>query len=165
MTAPVRSTVSTSSSVDEVFDVLTSAGWVERRASRFRDGSTLVRREQRPDGALLVEVSRELPQGAPGFLTRFLPADGRVLQTDEWAPPDGSGTRSGTWQVVVPGAPARMGGTLRVQPSGTGCDYVVQGEVRVSVPLVGGRAEAFLADVVARLGRAEGELLQQALRS
>lgn len=164
MTAPVRTVVRTAHPVDEVVDLLTSEQWVQRKAARFRDGSAVVRREARPDGSLLLVVSRELPQGAPGFLAKLLPKDGRVLQTDEWAPADGSGARSGTWQVEIPGAPARLGGTMRVEPSGTGSQYVVAGEAKVSVPLVGGRAESFIAEMVGKLGDAEGELIQAALR-
>ena len=164
MTAPVSTLVRTGSQVGEVVDVLTSAEWVARKAARFRDGSTVVRREALPDGGLLLVVSRELPQGAPGFLAKLLPKDGRVVQTDEWAPADGSGARSGTWRVEIPGAPARLGGTMRVEPSGTGAQYLVVGEAKVSVPLVGGRAESFIAEMIGKLGSAEGELLQAALR-
>ena len=164
MTAPVSTLVRTGSQVGEVVDVLTSAEWVARKAARFRDGSTVVRREALPDGGLVLVVSRELPQGAPGFLAKLLPKDGRVLQTDEWAPADGSGARSGTWRVEIPGAPARLGGTMRVEPSGTGAQYLVVGEAKVSVPLVGGRAESFIAEMIGKLGSAEGELLQAALR-
>ena len=85
------------------------------------------------------------------------------MQTDEWAPDDGSGVRSGTWRVELAGAPARLGGTMRLEPDGAGSTYVVAGETKVSVPLVGGKAESFIADMVARLGRTEGDLLRTAL--
>ena len=163
MTAPVRSETRTPSAVAEVFDVLTSSAWVERKAARFRDGSKVVRREALPGGGVVLAVARELPDGAPGFLTRLLPEDGRVVQTDEWSPDDGSGTRTGTWRVELAGAPARLGGTMRVEPDGAGSAYVVVGETKVSVPLVGGKAESFIADMVARLGRTEGELLRATL--
>ena len=163
MTAPVRSESRTPSPVGEVFALLTSERWVERKAARFSDGSKVVRRESSPGGGLLLAVSRELPEGAPGFLTRLLPKDGRVVQTDEWAPDDGSGTRTGTWRVELAGAPARLGGTMRIEPDGSGSAYVVVGETKVSVPLVGGRAESFIADMVARLGRTEGDLLRTTL--
>lgn len=163
MTVPVRSQVRTASQVGEVFDLLTSERWVEHKAARFRDGSRLVRREATPDGGLLLAVARELPDGAPGFLARLLP-DGAVVQTDEWAPDDGSGARSGTWRVELSGAPARLGGTMRIDPDGTGSAYLVVGEAKVSVPLVGGKAEAFIADMVGKLGSTEGELLQTTLR-
>ncbi len=163
MTAPVRSAVRTPHEVGEVFDLLTSERWVALKAGRFRDGSTVVRREPTPGGGMVLVVSRELPEGAPGFLTRLLPKDGRVVQTDEWAPDDGSGVRSGTWRVELAGVPARLGGTLRLEPDSTGSAYVVAGETKVSVPLVGGRAESFVADMVSRLGAAEGQLLTTTL--
>jgi hypothetical protein len=178
VTAAVRSQVRTGHAVGDVFELLTSERWVALKAGRFRDGSTVVRREATPGGGLVLAVSRELPEGAPGFLTKLLPKDGRVVQTDEWAPDDGSGTRSGTWRVELAGAPARLGGTMRIEPvriepvriepvriepGGTGSAYLVVGEAKVSVPLVGGKAEAFVADMVGRLGQREGELLQTTL--
>lgn len=160
MTAPVRSSTRTTGTIEQVFAVLTSSDWVARRAARFADGATVVRREERPDGGLVFAVSRELPDGAPGFLATFLPADGRVLQTDEWEPADGSGSRSGTWQVELPGVPARLGGTMRLDATGDVVVHLVEGETKVSVPFVGGKAEAFIADMFGRLGAKEGELLQ-----
>lgn len=164
MTVPVRSSVRTAYQVGEVFGLLTSVTWVERKAARFRDGSQVVRRQALPGGGLLLAVSRELPEGGPGFLTALLPEDGRVVQTDEWAPDDGSGTRTGTWRVELPGTPARLGGTMRIAPDGTGSSYVVAGEAKVSVPLVGRKAESFIAEMVGRLGEREGDLLQTTLR-
>jgi hypothetical protein len=163
VTAPVSSAVRTQHAVDEVFDLLTSERWVELKAGRFGDGSRVLRRETTPGGGLLLAVSRELPEGAPGFLTRLLPKDGRVVQTDEWAPDDGGGARTGSWEVQLAGAPARLGGTMRIEPDGTGSAYVVTGETKVSVPLVGGRAESFVAEMVGRLGAAEGQLLTTTL--
>ncbi len=164
MTAPVRSEVRTGHPVADVFALLTSEHWVALKADRFRDGSRVVRREATSGGGLQLAVSRELPEGAPGFLTKLLPKDGRVVQTDDWAPDDGSGTRTGTWRVELAGAPARLGGTMRLEPDAAGSSYVVLGETKVSVPLVGGKAESFIATMVGKLGVAEGELLQRALR-
>ena len=58
MTAPVRSESRTPSTVAEVFDVLTSPAWVERKAARFRDGSKVVRREELPGGGVVLAVAR-----------------------------------------------------------------------------------------------------------
>ena len=165
MTAPVRSSVQTGASVEQVVAVLTSDEFVQRRAARFRDGATVVRREPRSDGGVLLAVSRELPQGAPGFLSKLLPDDGRVVQTDEWRPADGDGARTGTWQVAFAGAPARLGGTLRVERLGSSTRYLREGDVKVSVPLVGGRAETYIAEMVAKLGEKENQLLQEMLAS
>jgi hypothetical protein len=144
--------------VEEVVALRTSDQWVELRAKELRDGSRLVQREARPDGGVDVAISRELPSGVPGFLERFLPKDGRVVQHERWgAVVDGVCT--GSWWVEVPGAPAELGGTSSMTGRGRVSVQVVDGQVTVRVPLIGGRAEAFLVDVTQKLMVRENDLL------
>lgn len=159
MSTPVRSVFESDGSVDQVFATLTSPDWVATKAQRFGDGSLVTQHQERPDGGVLLAVSRELPKGVPGFLERFLPADGRVVETFDWEPGAGDGTRRGTWKVDIPGAPARLGGTMRLEPTAAGSRYTIEGDVKVSVPLVGGRAERFIAGMVEKLAAKEHELL------
>lgn len=139
---------------------LSGEGWAVRRAEVLGDGSRVVSRTQAPDGGVELVVSRELPAGGPGFLERFLPRDGRVEQADSWAPDAGDGVREGTWSAALPGAPATLGGAMRLEPRADGCRWVVEGTVTVRVPLVGGRAEAYLAEMLGRLTATEAEVLR-----
>jgi hypothetical protein len=161
---PVRTSFQTSADVERVFQVVTSEGFVQRRAERFRDGSRVVRRDVRAAGGLLHAVARELPAGAPGFLARLLP-DGPVVQTDDWGPAGLDGVRTGTWSVELPGAPARLGGTLRIEPVERVTRYLREGEATVSVPLVGGKAESFIGQMVGKLAEKEDEVLLELLTS
>ena len=163
MTATVHSTFSSSAPVEQVFGTLTSTGWVETKAERFGDGARLTRHEPRDDGGVVLTVSRELPSGVPGFLERFLPQDGRVLETFDWGAPAAGGARHGTWSADIPGAPARLGGTMRIDPTDAGSIYTISGEVKVKVPLVGGKAEGFIAEMVHRLAAKEADLLRETL--
>ncbi|HVM26543.1 MAG TPA: DUF2505 domain-containing protein [Mycobacteriales bacterium] len=162
MSRSVRSEQQTSGDVETVFGVLSDESWAARKDEALHDGSRVVRRDVTPDGGVTLVVSRELPAGVPGFLERFLPQDGRVVQTDAWGPPHGE-TRSGTWRVDIPGAPATLGGTMRLEPTPTGSRYVIEGEVTVKVPLVGGRAESFIAGMVEKLAAKEAAVLRGAL--
>jgi hypothetical protein len=146
--------------VEAVLAVLTSEDFAARKAERFRDDSRIVRRDENADGGVTVVVSRELPAGVPGFLQRFLPKDGRVVETHVWSPPQ-DGARRGTWSVDIAGAPASLGGTMSLTPTAVGCRHVIEGEVSVKVPLVGGKAESFIADMVQQLAAKEAELLSQ----
>lgn len=159
MSTPVKSVFDSAGSVDQVFATLTSPEWVATKAERFGDGALLERHEPRADGGVLLAVSRELPDGVPGFLQRFLPKDGRAVETFDWAAASGDGTRRGTWAADLPGAPARLGGTMSLEPSGAGSRYTIQGDVKVSVPLIGGKAESFIAGMVEKLAAKEYELL------
>ncbi|MCW2680569.1 MAG: hypothetical protein JWM62_1970 [Frankiales bacterium] len=159
MSTSVKSVFESTGSVDEVFGVLTSKEWVDIKAARFGDGALLKAHSQRPDGGVQLLVSRQLPDGVPGFLQRFLPSDGRVVEHFDWSPAAGDGTRRGTWTADIPGAPAKLGGTMRLEPTGSGSRYTIEGDVKVSVPLVGGKAEGFIAEMVKKLAAKEHELL------
>lgn len=162
MSTHVATAHETGGGVEDAFAVLTAPDWPARKAEALGDGSAVVERVEHPDGGVRMVVSRELPSGVPGFLERFLPADGRVVQTDEWGPADG-GERHGRWSVSIPGAPASLGGTMRLEPTAAGSRYALEGEVAVRVPLVGGKAERFIGDLVARLAAKEADLLGRAL--
>jgi hypothetical protein len=159
MSSPVTSVFESGGSVEQVFATLTSEQWVATKAERFGDGALLTSHEPRPDGGVRLAVSRQLPDGVPGFLQRFLPKDGRVVETFDWAPAAGDGTRRGTWKADIPGAPARLGGTMRLEPTAGGSRYTIEGDVKVAVPLIGGKAERFIAEMVTKLAAKEHELL------
>ncbi|MCU1674387.1 MAG: hypothetical protein JWN77_2500 [Frankiales bacterium] len=150
-------------SAAEVFALRTSERWVQLKAERLHDGSRLVERTERPDGGVDIAVSRELPAGVPGFLEKFLPKDGRIVQREQWGAPDVAGRCTGTWSVEFPGAPAKLGGTSFLEPSGDGSVQEIDGSVKVSVPLVGGKAEQFIADMTTKLMAKEAELMVASL--
>ncbi len=162
MTRSVLAAYDSPAGVEAVFAALSGVDWAPRKAEALHDGSATVRREVAADGSVQLVVSRRLPDGVPGFLQAFLPRDGRVVQTDTWGA-EQVGTRRGTWQADLPGAPARIGGTMRLEPTAAGTRYTIEGEVTVKVPLIGGKAEAFVADMIVQLTARENDVLQEML--
>ena len=163
MSRPLHSSHELPVEVERVYAVLSGPQWPALKAEALRDGSQVVERVELPGGGMHLVVSRELPPGGPGFLERFLPSDKRVVQTDDWGPVS-AGVRSGTWQVVIPGVSARLGGTMRLEPTAAGTRYVVDGEISVPIPLVGGKAERFIAEMVQKLTAREAEVLRDAVQ-
>ena len=89
-----------------------------------------------------VTTRRELPTDQiPDFIKRFVGKTLTVLRVDLWeaAAPDGS--RQGTITVEIVGAPVRMTGTLSLRPDGEGTVENVDGDLKASVPLIGGKIE------------------------
>ena len=159
MPTALSTSVEVPAGVEAVHAVLTGPAWPQALAARLGDGSTLLSVEPTQDGGVRVAQSRRLPDAVPSFLRRFTPEDGRVTQIDVWGPAVDS-VRSGTWEVAFPGSPARVGGVNRVEPAGVGARWVVTGQVAVSIPLVGGRAERLLAPLIATLVSKQGEVLR-----
>jgi hypothetical protein len=145
--------------VETAYAAISGDQWAPAKAAELKDDSTTVSREVRDGGAVTLVVSRKLPDGVPGFLTKFLPADGRVKQTDTWGPAV-DGVRSGTWVAETPGSPADVRGTMRLEPSGDGCTYVIQGTAKVSIPLIGGKAENLVVQMTEKLTAKEVEVLR-----
>ena len=163
MTRKMAVSASLPADVEAAFGILTSDAFVARRAVELGDGARVVHREADSTGGLLLAVSRELPGGAPSMVQRFLPADGRVVQTDHWSAPDDDGVRRGSWRVESAGVPAHLEGTMRLEPAAGGCLHVVEGTVTVTVPLIGGKAESMLVEMTEKLAAREAELLRQLL--
>jgi hypothetical protein len=86
----------------------------------------------------------------PGFAKRLVPANTTVLQTYLWGPPDEDGFRKGTWSADAKGAPVSVGGSTEIRSTASGSCHVYTGEVRASVPLVGGKLESFALDNLQR---------------
>lgn len=145
--------------VETAYAAISGVEWAPAKARALNDDSTVVSRTESDGGAVTLVVSRKLPDGVPGFLQKFLPADGRVVQTDTWGP-SVDGVRSGTWVADTPGSPAKVHGTMRLEPSGSGCTYVVDGTAKVSIPLIGGKAEGFVVSVTEKLTAKEIEVLR-----
>jgi len=144
--------------VEAVYAALTGEDWAAHKAKAFNDESHTVSRTVGEGGAVTLVLSRGLPEGIPGFLEKFLPKGGRAQQTEAWGPAVG-GVRSGTWQGEIPGAPATVGGTMALEPTSTGTRYVIRGEAKVHIPLVGGKAESFVVDMIGKLTAKEADLL------
>lgn len=145
--------------VETAYAAITGEGWATGKAAALKDESTVVSREVGAGDAVTLVVTRKLPDGIPGFLQKFLPADGRVTQTDIWAPAK-DGVRAGTWKAETPGSPVKVGGTMRLAPSGIGCAYVVEGEIKASIPLIGGKAEDIAVGMTKKLTASEAEVLR-----
>ncbi len=144
--------------VETAYAAISGDQWAPAKAAALKDDSRAVSRRVGDGGAVTLVVSRKLPDGVPGFLTKFLPADGRVVQTDTWGPAV-DGVRSGTWVADTPGSPADVRGTMRLEPAPDGSTYVIEGSAKVSIPLIGGKAENLGVQMTQKLTAKEVEVL------
>ena len=50
--------------------------------------------------------------------------------------------------IEAPGKPTSIAGTIRLEPDGAGTKEVVELEIKVKVPLIGGKLEKLMAEKV-----------------
>lgn len=108
-----------------------------------------------PDGAGMKVVidSVQSAQGIPGFAKKFVGDEIQLVQTEQW-----SDIETGEVDVVIPGKPGRMTGTMTVRESGGTTTETVDMEIRVSIPLVGGKIESLIADLLRKAMKAENSV-------
>jgi hypothetical protein len=81
----------------------------------------------------------------PGFAKKFAGETTRAVQTEEWSSHTG-----GSITIETPGKPTSIRGTLTLSEAGGRTTETLEAEVRVKVPLIGGKLESLMADLVAQ---------------
>jgi hypothetical protein len=84
-------------------------------------------------------------EGLPGFAKKFAGATTRAVQTEKWSSPAG-----GTITIETPGKPTSISGTLALTESGGVTTETLEVEVKVKVPLIGGKLESLMAGLVTK---------------
>ncbi len=91
----------------------------------------------RTSDSLRVRSSRVVDVELPSFAKKVLKPTNTMVQTDEWRAEGASWV--GAFEVDVQGAPVKIKGTMRLDPSDGHCTHHVTIAMDVKVPLVGGK--------------------------
>jgi hypothetical protein len=137
----------------EVLRMLTDRDFRARVCVAQRARSHDVQVTGEPPAATVVVRREQSVAGAPGVVTKLTGDSVEIVQTERWSTADGADLL-----IEIPGKPGRLSGTITLRESASGTDEVFAGDVKVSIPLVGGKVESFLADLLARALRSEGRV-------
>ena len=106
----------------------------------------LVEQTVTPEGGVKVVTRQRTGVELPGFAKKLIPAVTTVTYTYDWQLARGDGSRQGVWLAEIKGAPLSMGGPTELLGDGSGSVHIFKGEVKASVPFVGGKLESFALD-------------------
>jgi hypothetical protein len=108
-----------------------------------------------PDGGGMKVVvdAVQLAQGIPGFAKKFVGDEIQLVQTEHW-----TDIENGRVEVVIPGKPGHMTGTMTLRESGGTTTETVDMEIRVNIPLVGGKIESLISDLLRKALKAENSV-------
>jgi uncharacterized protein YndB with AHSA1/START domain len=125
----------------EVFAMLADPAFREAACAAQDVISAEVHLERVGDGFTLTIDQEQRTDDLPGFARTFAGDSTRAIQREEWVDPTG-----GTLRIDAPGKPSEVKGTIALQPEGSGTREIVEIELKIKVPLVGGKLERLLAD-------------------
>lgn len=89
----------------------------------------------------------------PSFAQRLVGDEIRFVQEETWSSPAAADIR-----VTIPGKPGDMSGTATLTQEGDDAVERIELDVKVSIPLVGGKVEDLVAGFVGRAFEAEHEV-------
>ncbi len=109
-----------------------------------------VRIDRDGTGMRVVVDQVQAADGVPGFARKFVGDEINIVQSEDW------GSReSGAIEVTIPGKPGDMSGTAVLVEDAAGTTESVDLGVTVNIPLVGGKIEGLIADLLRKALRAE----------
>lgn len=91
-------------------------------------------------------------QGLPSFATKLVGDEVNIIQRETW-----TGGR-GDIEVTIPGKPGDMKGTAVLTESGGTTTEKVDMTIKVGIPLVGGKIEGLIADLLLKALKAENKV-------
>jgi hypothetical protein len=89
-------------------------------------------------------------KGIPGFAKKFVGDEINIVQSEDWTSPE-----KGNIHVSIPGKPGEMTGTALLTEDPDGTTETVNMTVKVNIPLVSGKIEGLIADLLSKALRAE----------
>jgi len=92
-------------------------------------------------------------EGAPAVAVKLTGDRVRIVQRETWTT-----GRDADFVMEIPGKPGRLQGALTLRDTPEGCEELIVGEVKVSIPLVAGKLEKLIGDILARGLRREGRV-------
>jgi Protein of unknown function (DUF2505) len=128
-----------------VFAMLTDAAFQEHKCAATGALESEVEIERFGDGGATIRTRRTMPTDQiPDFARSFIGRTIDVVQVDDFGAPDPAGRREGTVVVEIKNAPVRFAGSLTLGPTAQGTLETLDGNIKASVPLIGGRMEKAL---------------------
>jgi hypothetical protein len=134
----------------DVGEMLMDVGFREQVCDAQHALRKTVTVDQDGGGMKVVVDTVRAAQGIPGFAKRFVGDEIQLVQTERW-----SDIENAVVEVVIPGKPGQMSGTLALRESGGTTTETVEMEIRVSIPLVGGKIESLIADLLLKALKVE----------
>lgn len=139
--------------IEQVHEMLADQAFRERVCDHqhvLRHSVTVDRSGQ----GMTVEIDQyQAARGIPSFALKFVGEEINIVQTEHWLSPE-----KGNIDLVIPGKPGEMSGTALLTQDPEGTTETVNLGVRINIPLIGGKIEGLLADLLGKALRAEHQV-------
>jgi uncharacterized protein YndB with AHSA1/START domain len=131
--------------IDEVYAMLSDPDFRQRSCAHMGVLTADVQITPQGKGVSIVIDQVQPTEGVPSFAKRFAGATTRAIQREVWDDPNGA-----SFEIETPGKPTSVTGWLTLAESDGGTTETLSADVRVRVPLIGGKLEGLMGDLIER---------------
>jgi len=139
--------------IEQVHEMLLDPAFREEvcRAVRAVEHTVSVDRSTTP--ATVRVAQTQLARKIPPMAQKLIGETVEIVQDEQWASAD-----SARLEVGIPGKPGHLRGTIRLEQVDGEVRQLVEGDLKVAVPLVGGKLEGLIAQLLGKALTAEGQV-------
>ena len=144
----ISETISYAAAPDAVFAMVTDPEFQKRKCVEAGAHEYDAAVAMDGEGARVVTKRDLRADGLPDFARSVVGNTLSVTETYLWGAPGADDSRTGTLTVEVAGAPVALRSDVRLFPSGGGTTISIDGDLKASIPLFGGKIEKAAAPAV-----------------
>lgn len=137
----------------DVFAMLADPAFREAACAAQDVISAEVTLERTGEGFTLTIDQQQRTDDLPSFARAFAGDATQAIQREDWPDPSG-----GSLRIDAPGKPSSVAGAITLEADGTGTREIVELELKIKVPLIGGKLEKLLAEKITAGLTAEHEV-------
>jgi Protein of unknown function (DUF2505) len=134
--------------VAQVFAMLTDEAFQKRKCDATGALSSTVEIEGDADRPVVTSVRKMSTARLPLFVRRLAPNGIDIEETVAWHSTAADNSRSSDVTVSFVGQPVKMAATMEIRPRGGGTAGTLVGELKVGIPLLGGKIESAIGPVI-----------------
>jgi hypothetical protein len=153
MTKKLNHETTYDASLDAVAAMLADPAYREEVAAAQSSMRTTVEIDGSGAGMSVLVDQLQPAEGLPGFAKKFVGHEINIVQREEWTALDRADL-----QVTIPGKPGEMTGSVTLAESDGTTTYTVDVAIKVSIPLVGGKVEGLIGDMLRKALVVEGKV-------
>jgi hypothetical protein len=143
-------------SAEKVFGAMVDETYLRDRLAAIGGKDAALETFSSADGKASYQLRQGVPaEHLPSVAKSLLGGDLVIKRIENWA------AGAGTVEVTINGVPGRLDGAFTITDNGSGSKLTLTGEVKVSIPLMGGKLEKLIAEQVAVLLDKESEFTSE----
>jgi hypothetical protein len=131
-----------SATTDQMWAMLSDQGYWTAKYEALGASNIVWEKFEASDDKITMKSVRDVPADLPGFAKKVIGETNVVTQEETYV--RSGDTINQTIQINVKGAPGGTTGTMQIRPVGSGVEWSADFDIKVSVPMVGGKLEGIM---------------------